>query len=94
MSPQGAPHAVAIQRLTELLVLALYGMYREQGQAFVPGYIELLSRGGSAAPADLVKPLGIDFKDRAFWQKGFDELARLVHWATRLADEVAAATGD
>ncbi|MFN8475878.1 MAG: M3 family oligoendopeptidase [Anaerolineae bacterium] len=74
----------------ELLVLALYGMYREQGQAFVPGYIELLSRGGSAAPADLVKQLGIDFRDKAFWQKGFDELARLVHWATRLADEVAA----
>ncbi len=75
----------------ELLVLALYGMYREQGRAFVPGYVELLSRGGSAAPADLVKPLGIDFKDRAFWQKGFDELARLVHWATRLADEAAPA---
>lgn len=89
------PHFISTRFYTyayvfgELLVLALYGMYREQGAAFVPGYIELLSRGGSAAPADLVKPLGIDFRDRAFWQKGFDELARLVHWATRLADEVA-----
>lgn len=70
----------------ELLVLALYTLYREQGQAFVPGFIKLLESGGSAAPTDLVKPLGIDLTSRAFWQKGFDELARLINWAVRLAD--------
>ena len=70
----------------ELLVLALYTLYREQGQAFIPGYIQLLEAGGSAAPQDLVKPLGIDLTDRAFWQKGFDELARLITWAQQLAD--------
>ena len=72
----------------ELLVLALYQMYREQGAAFVPGYTRLLESGGSAAPQDLVRPLGIDLTERAFWQKGFDELARLIRRAQQLADEV------
>ena len=35
----------------ELLVLALYELYREQGAAFVPQYLELLAAGGSDAPA-------------------------------------------
>ncbi|MBI2939411.1 MAG: oligoendopeptidase F, partial [Chloroflexi bacterium] len=69
----------------ELLVLALYAMYRDQGASFVPEYVRLLERGGSAAPEDLVKPLGVDIRDRGFWQKGFDELGRLVSWAKSLA---------
>jgi oligoendopeptidase F len=68
----------------ELLVLALYGMYREQGAAFVPEYTRLLARGGSATPAELLAPLGVDFRDAGFWQRGFDELARLVTWAKSL----------
>lgn len=69
----------------QLLVLALYRMYQEQGEAFVPQFIELLSRGGSATPAELLAPLGVDFTDRAFWQKGFAELRRLIEWAKELA---------
>ncbi len=69
----------------ELLVLALYGMYRERGAAFVPEYTRLLERGGSASPAELLAPLGVDFSDPEFWQKGFKELARLVEWAKSLA---------
>lgn len=74
----------------ELLVLALYGMYREQGEAFVPEYTRLLERGGSATPAELLAPLGVDFRDAAFWQKGFRELSRLVEWAKSLAPAAAA----
>ncbi len=65
----------------ELLVLALYGMYREQGQAFVPRYIALLESGGSQSPATILAGLGIDANDPAFWQLGFNELRRLVTWA-------------
>ncbi len=32
----------------ELLVLALYGMYRREGESFVPKYRALLASGGSA----------------------------------------------
>lgn len=69
----------------ELLVLALYGMYRERGAAFVPEYTRLLERGGSDSPAELLKPLGVDFHDPSFWQKGFDEIRRLVAQAVSLA---------
>lgn len=69
----------------ELLVLALYAMYREQGAAFVPGYIALLEAGGSQAPGDLLATFGVDANDPAFWQMGFNELRRLVNWAQELA---------
>ncbi|MFQ5989592.1 MAG: M3 family oligoendopeptidase, partial [Candidatus Methylomirabilales bacterium] len=62
----------------QLLVLALYRMYKEQGSTFIPKYLELLEAGGSDAPERLLKPLGVDFRDRNFWQKGFDEIKSLV----------------
>lgn len=69
----------------ELLVLSLYRLYREQGAAFVPKYIDLLEAGGSDAPEALLVPLGVDFHDPAFWQKGFDEIRGLVERARTLA---------
>jgi oligoendopeptidase F len=69
----------------ELLVLALYGMYREQGQAFVPRYLSLLEAGGSQAPSAALAELGVDLHDPGFWQLGFQELQRLIEWAEELA---------
>ncbi len=69
----------------ELLVLALYGIYRDEGAAFVPRYRRLLEAGGSQSPDDLLAALDIDTRDAAFWQRGFDELTRLVDWAHELA---------
>ncbi|MBW1635397.1 MAG: M3 family oligoendopeptidase [Deltaproteobacteria bacterium] len=54
----------------ELLVLALYGLYQQEGQPFVKKYIELLSAGGSATPYQLLKPFGINLDSPAFWQTG------------------------
>lgn len=62
----------------ELLVLALYQKYREEGAAFVPKYLELLARGGSRKPAELLAPLGIDLADPDFWQKGYDFVGGLL----------------
>ncbi len=69
----------------ELLVLSLYRMYKEQGRSFVPKYIGLLEAGGSDAPEALLAPLGVDFRDPGFWQKGFDEVRGLVERAQALA---------
>jgi oligoendopeptidase F len=69
----------------ELLVLALYALYRREGASFVPRYTRLLEGGGSRAPEELLAPLGVDFRDPAFWQLGFAELRRLVDWAKSLA---------
>jgi oligoendopeptidase F len=56
----------------QLLVLALYRRYQEQGEAFKPGYLKLLSYGGSERPEVVLGEMGIDITDRAFWQSGFD----------------------
>ncbi len=69
-----------------LLVLALYAMYREQGNAFVPRYTALLEMGGSASPTDMLAALGVDARDPAFWNLGFSELRRLVERAQALVD--------
>lgn len=56
----------------QLLVLALYRRYQEEGEAFKPGYLKLLSYGGSERPEKILSEMGIDMTDRAFWQGGFD----------------------
>jgi oligoendopeptidase F len=62
----------------QLLVLALYQQYKATGDSFKPGYIKLLSAGGSEAPAKLCAEAGIDIRSEAFWQGGFDVLSKLV----------------
>jgi oligoendopeptidase F len=62
----------------ELLVLALFQNYRQQGEAFKPGYQALLESGGALSPADTALLAGIDITDSGFWQKGYDVLAELI----------------
>jgi oligoendopeptidase F len=54
----------------ELLVLALYGLFRQEGKIFVPKYLDLLAAGGSETPYRLLEPFGVDPTDRKFWQGG------------------------
>lgn len=61
-----------------LLVLALYGMYREQGKAFVPKYLDLLAAGGSKAPQAILSDVGVDMNSEAFWQSGFDAISGMI----------------
>lgn len=61
-----------------LLVLALYKMYREQGPAFVPQYVEMLTTGGAQSPHEILSRLGVDMNSEAFWQAGFDQINDMV----------------
>ena len=72
----------------ELLVLALYELYRERGPAFVPEYLDLLAAGGSASPGVLLARLGVDIQQPAFWQRGLGVLRRLVDEARALEGEI------
>ena len=56
----------------QLLVLALYRRYQEEGESFKPGYLKLLSYGGAERPEVILGEMGIDITDRAFWQSGFN----------------------
>ncbi|MCW5800730.1 MAG: M3 family oligoendopeptidase [Nitrospira sp.] len=61
-----------------LLVLALYRMYQEQGGAFVPKYLDLLAAGGSKAPQAILSQVGVDMNSHVFWQSGFDAISGMV----------------
>jgi oligoendopeptidase F len=69
----------------ELLVLALVQKYRQEGAAFVPRYLDLLSAGGSEAPHVLLARLGVDVNDPGFWELGLRLLDDMVTQAEELA---------
>jgi len=62
----------------ELLVLALYRKYQEEGPTFAPRYLELLRAGGSASPTELLRPLGIDLADPHFWAGGYTVVGEML----------------
>ena len=70
----------------ELLVLALYARYQEEGPEFAARYRELLAAGGSDWPHELVGKLGIDLNDPRFWSQGLDAIGTLVEEAEALAE--------
>jgi oligoendopeptidase F len=54
----------------QLLALSAYGRYLEEGESFVPRYLELLAAGGSRSPEELAAIVGIDLADPGFWDAG------------------------
>ncbi len=63
----------------ELLVLALYNRYLEEGDDFIPKYIHLLQEGGSHSPYELLKPFNIDLNDPVFWQGGLTVIEKMLN---------------
>ncbi len=69
----------------ELLVFALLQRHDEEGDAFVPRYLDLLRAGGSDTPRVLLDRLGLDVADPEFWDGGLALLERLLSEAEALA---------
>ena len=72
------PFYVYAYSFGQLLVLSLYKQFKAEGDSFKPRYIKILSAGGSEAPEKVLKDAGIDFRQRSFWQGGFDVIKDLV----------------
>ncbi|MCY3797188.1 MAG: M3 family oligoendopeptidase [Chloroflexi bacterium] len=72
----------------ELLVLALYRLYQEEGESFVPKYIDLLAAGDSDYPDRLLARVGVDINDPDFWRKGIDVIEEWVTQAERLSRQL------
>ncbi len=72
----------------ELLVLALYRIYQEEGESFVPKYLDLLAAGDSDYPDRLLATVGVDINDPGFWQKGIDVIEAWINQAEALAREL------
>jgi oligoendopeptidase F len=69
----------------ELLVLALYAKYQQEGPSFVPKYVEVLRTGGSDWPHAILSKVGVDLNDPNFWKLGLAEVEKLVAQAEQLA---------
>ncbi|MEX1141319.1 MAG: M3 family oligoendopeptidase [Thermoleophilaceae bacterium] len=70
-----------------LLALSVYRRYEEEGDAFVPSYLELLKAGGSRSPEDLGTIVGVDLTDPGFWASGLDLIERQLAAAEQAAAE-------
>jgi oligoendopeptidase F len=70
------PFYVYAYTFGQLLVLSLYQQYREEGEAFKPRYLKILSAGGSEAPVRVLSEAGIDIYSADFWQGGFNAIAK------------------
>jgi oligoendopeptidase F len=70
----------------QLLVLALYGLYKGDYDNFVEKYTKFLSSGGSKSPKELIEKFGFDIDKEEFWQIGIDEIESILSEFKRLSD--------
>ncbi len=83
----GTPGYVYAYAYGQLLALAVYGRYEEEGPGFVPAYLELLGAGGSRSPEELGAIVGVDLADPGFWDRGLDIVERQLDAAEAAARE-------
>jgi oligoendopeptidase F len=81
----GYVHAYAFGNL---LALSICRRYREAGDpGFVDSYLDFLGVGGSMAPADAVRMVGLDITDPAFWDSGLQIVEDMVSEVEKLAED-------
>src|SRR5690606_5046624 len=84
----GAPGYVYAYAFGELLVLALFNLYKQRGDVFVPQYLDVLAAGGSDYPEKILSKVGVDLSDTSFWNQGLEILRTLIEQEEQLAREV------
>jgi oligoendopeptidase F len=84
----GTPGYVYAYSYGQLLALAVYNQYEEQGAAFVPDYLKMLSAGGSMPPEELGRLVGCDLTDPGFWAGGLAIVEKHLEAAETAAAEV------
>jgi oligoendopeptidase F len=89
----GTPGYVYAYAYGQLLALSVYGKYLEEGESFVPKYLEMLAAGGSRSPEELAAIAGLDLTDPGFWRSGLDLVRGQLEQAEAAAEEVLAARG-
>lgn len=85
----GSPGYVYAYAYGQLLALSVYARYREEGDAFVPAYLDMLRAGGSDTPENLAKIVDCNLADPEFWRNGL----RIVEDQLSAAEDAARAAG-
>jgi len=72
-----------------LLALSIYQRYREVGTSeFVDAYLDFLGYGGSMAPDQAVRRVGMDITNPRFWDAGLDIVGGMVSQVEQLAGQI------
>lgn len=71
-----------------LFSMGLYGLYKQNGAAFVAQYHKLLRNTTVMETEDVAASVGIDITTPAFWSRSLDVLADYVQQYERLAEEL------
>jgi len=61
-----------------MFVYSLYQRYLQEGKAFAPKLIELLSAGSSKSSIELGESIGLDVTKMDFWKDGMQVFERFV----------------
>jgi oligoendopeptidase F len=80
------PFYVYAYNMSNMLVIALYQLYLEQKEEFIPKYMKLLTIGRSLTPEEMLAIVGIDLNDPSFWQKGMDYLSKQIDKLEKLVN--------
>jgi oligoendopeptidase F len=72
------PFYVYSYNFANLLVIALYQEYLEEGSDFVPGLKQFLSAGSAKSPEAIAEFVDVDIKDKAFWEKSLKYIEKLI----------------
>jgi oligoendopeptidase F len=84
----GTPGYVYAYAYGYLFALAIFRSYQREGDSMVAPYLDLLRAGGSKAPEDLARMVGLDLTDPSIWASGIDAIADDLDEAEALAVEI------
>jgi oligoendopeptidase F len=90
----GSPGYVYAYAYGQLLALSVYRHYSERGAEVVPGYLEMLSAGGSRSPEELGELVGVDLRDPGFWDSGLQLVEEQLQAAEAAAEQILAERAD
>lgn len=85
-----SPGYVYAYAFGELLVLSLFEVYTSSPDGFSDIYVDMLRKGGSEWPEDILKPTGLDIKDPEFWKRGVAAIEKMLAEAESLAEQIGA----
>src|SRR5271165_2608303 len=73
-----SPFYVYAYAFGDCLVNSLYGVYERAREGFAERYLAMLAAGGSKSYSELLRPLGLDARDPAFWSIGLAVIERMI----------------
>jgi oligoendopeptidase F len=72
------PFYVYAYNFANLLVIALYQQYLDEGDTFVPTFKAFLGSGSSASPSELTKTMGVDINNPDFWRQSMKYIEGMI----------------